>query len=363
MTSEFGIHHNLVSVSGGKDSTATLLVAIERGVENISGVFCDTGNEHQQTYDYIAYLQDATGIQFRTLKQDFTDWWWRRRDYVRDKWPAKLRRGRPGMWKWRGDKADLPAEAPPSPVLTFTEVAIGKWEWRPETLPLSDIEADDLIARVLSFLEKGPTGNPFLDLCIIKGRFPSRKAQFCTQFLKTEPATEYALELMADGSTLTSWQGIRAEESPGRAAQPEYEDRGGGYSILRPIHKWTVDMVFDIHRRHGIKPNPLYLQGMGRVGCMPCINAAKDEVLEISKRFPEHIDRIEEWERIVGLVSKRSNATFFPAPGDNIGAWDRGNIRAIVQWSKTQHGGRKVDMFRALQDESPMCASAYGLCE
>lgn len=323
MGAEFGMHHNLVSVSGGKDSTATLLVAIEREAENISGVFCDTGNEHQQTYEYVAYLQDTTGIQIKTLKQDFTDWWWRRRDYVRDKWPEKL-----------VAKNDFSRDA-----------------------------AADLIGRVLDFMERGPTGNPFLDLCIIKSRFPSRKAQFCTQFLKTEPATEYALELMADGSTLTNWQGIRAEESPNRAAQPEYEDRGGGYSIYRPIHQWTVAQVFDIHRRHNIKPNPLYLQGMGRVGCMPCINAGKDEILEISKRFPEHIDRIEEWERIVVLVSKRSIATFFSAPGDNIGAWDRGNIRAIVQWSKTQHGGRKLDMFRALQDESPMCASAYGLCE
>jgi len=354
---------NLVSVSGGKDSTATLLVAIERGVENISGVFCDTGNEHQQTYDYIAYLQDATGIQFKTLKQDFTDWWWRRRDYVRDKWPEKLRKGRPGKWKWTGDQESRSTDTPETPVLVFEKTKNGDWEWRPAVAPLSGTEADELVGRVVAFMERGPTGNPFLDLCIIKSRFPSRKAQFCTQFLKTEPATEYALELMADGSTLTSWQGIRAEESPGRAAQPEYEDRGGGYSIYRPIHKWTVSQVFDIHRKHNIKPNPLYLQGMGRVGCMPCINAAKDEILEISKRFPEHIDRIEEWEKIVGLVSKRSNATFFPAPGDNIGAWDRGNIRAIVQWSKTQHGGRKVDMFRSLQDESPTCASSFGLCE
>lgn len=362
MISEFGLHHNLVSVSGGKDSTATLLVAIERGAENISGVFCDTGNEHQQTYDYIAYLQDATGIQIKTLKQDFTEWWWRRREYVCEKWPAKLRTGRKGKWKWRGAAGERPAEVPPAPILVFTEYKIGKWEWQPETLPMTDTEADDVVARALSVYDMGPTGNPFLDLCIIKNRFPSRKAQFCTQFLKTEPATEYALELMADGSTLTSWQGIRAEESLGRAAQPEYEDRGGGYSIYRPIHQWTVAQVFDIHRKHNIKPNPLYLQGMGRVGCLPCINAKKDEVLEISKRFPEHIDRIEEWERIVGLVSKRSNATFFPAPGDNIGAWDRGNIRAIVQWSKTQHGGRKADLFRTF-DESPTCASSFGLCE
>jgi 3'-phosphoadenosine 5'-phosphosulfate sulfotransferase (PAPS reductase)/FAD synthetase len=299
-------------VSGGKDSTATLLVAIEREADNLSGVFCDTGNEHPATYDYVRYLERETGIRIKWIKQDFTDWWWRRRDYVRDKWPEK----------------GVPAE---------------------------------VVARAIAFYEQGPTGNPFLDLCIIKNRFPSRKAQFCTQYLKTEPATEYSLELMADGSSLVSWQGIRADESPNRAAQPEHEDRGGGYSIYRPIHKWNVQMVFDIHRRHGIDPSPLYKKGMGRVGCMPCINSRKDEILEISKRFPEQIERIAEWERIVGMVSKRSNATFFSAPGDNIGAWDRGNVRAIVEWSKTSRGGKMIDMFR--NDEPALCASAYGLCE
>lgn len=34
---------NVISVSGGKDSTAMLLLAIERGTENIRPVFCDTG--------------------------------------------------------------------------------------------------------------------------------------------------------------------------------------------------------------------------------------------------------------------------------------------------------------------------------
>jgi 3'-phosphoadenosine 5'-phosphosulfate sulfotransferase (PAPS reductase)/FAD synthetase len=304
---------NLVSVSGGKDSTATLLVAIERGVPNLSAVFCDTGNEHEATYDYVRYLEQATGVAIKWLRQDFTDWWWHRRDYVRDKWPEK----------------GVPA---------------------------------DVVSRALALLEQGPTGNPYLDLCVIKGRFPSRKAQFCTQFLKTEPATEYALELIDAHGAVCSWQGVRAEESAHRASQPEREDRGGGYSIYRPIHKWTVDQVFAQHRKHGIEPNPLYRQGMNRVGCMPCINARKDEVFEIAKRFPEHIDRIEEWEGIVAQASKRHNATFFPAPGDNDTAAERGNIRAVVQWSKTKHGGRVLDLFR-VADESRACASAYGLCE
>lgn len=37
--------HNVVSMSGGKDSTAMALLAIERGVENLHLVFADTGHE------------------------------------------------------------------------------------------------------------------------------------------------------------------------------------------------------------------------------------------------------------------------------------------------------------------------------
>jgi len=40
----------------------------------------------------------------------------------------------------------------------------------------------------------------------------------------------------------------------------------------------------------GIKPNPLYSQGMGSSRCMPCINCRKDELREIALRFPEAFD-------------------------------------------------------------------------
>jgi 3'-phosphoadenosine 5'-phosphosulfate sulfotransferase (PAPS reductase)/FAD synthetase len=304
----------LVSCSSGKDSTATLLEALDsHPASEVMTAFADTGNENKLVYEYLDYLSNRLGIEIKVLRQDFTEWWWRRRDYVRDKWADK------GV-------------------------------------------DEKTIARVLAVFEKGPTGNPFLDLCIIKGRFPSRKAQFCTQFLKTEPLTEYAMQLVEKYGHVESWQGVRADESASRAKLPEREDLGNGLTIYRPILHWNVAQVFKKHADHGLEPNPLYRQGMGRVGCMPCVNAAKDEVLEISKRFPEQIDRIEEWEAAVGMASKRQNATFFPAPGANDTAHERGSIRRVVEWSQTKRGGQLYDWIR-INEEPKACASAYGLCE
>lgn len=107
----------------------------------------------------------------------------------------------------------------------------------------------------------------------------------------------------------------------------------------------------------GLKPNPLYQMGMGRVGCMPCIHCRKDELLNIAQRFPEVIDRVEAMEQQVRLASKRGMSTFF-AIADNKGT----GIREVVEWGKTSRGGRQYDLFRVLA-EGPACTSIYGLCE
>ena len=49
----------IVSVSGGKDSTATLLKVLEFAPkEDIIVVFCDTKWEADETYEYLNYLED-----------------------------------------------------------------------------------------------------------------------------------------------------------------------------------------------------------------------------------------------------------------------------------------------------------------
>lgn len=312
--------HNIVSVSGGKDSAATLLVAIAQEAENLHAVFADTGNEHQATYDYVRYLEQATGVKIRWVKADFSDQIARKRDYVQTK-------------------------------------------WREQGVPESTVEA------ALSVLH--PTGNPFLDLCIWKGRFPSTNVRFCTEELKIIPIQDHVYWpiLRSDGHTIESWQGIRWDESRARSTAVEregIEPDAQRVFAYRPILSWTADDVFEMHKRHGIKPNPLYSQGMGRVGCMPCINCRKDELANIAKRFPDVVDRLREWESIVSKAAKRQSGTFFstsndPTVGDApVNHLDHG-IDRMVDWAMTGRGGRQIDLVSLM--EPAQCSSIYGLCE
>jgi len=311
------MEHNVISVSGGKDSTALLLLAIERQASNMSAVFADTGNEHEQTYDYVRYLEQATGVPIRWVKADFAARIAGKKEYVLTNWAGK-------------------------------------------GVPQENI---DRVAAVLV-----PTGNPFLDLCIWKGRFPSTKAAFCSEELKRNPIINQVQNPLLDaGHDVQSWQGVRRDESLNRRYLIERElksthPNGAELWNYRPILDWTAEDAFAMHRKHGIKHNPLYEQGMGRVGCMPCINCRKDELLEISKRFPEAIQRIAEWEQIVKAASKRNGATFFSAPSDDSEWSSTQTIDVFVDWSKTKSGGKLYDMFRML-DDGPVCSSVYGLCE
>lgn len=302
------VNKNILSVSGGKDSTAMWLWAIEQGIE-ADVVFADTGHEHPVTYGYLEYLESKLG-PIRRVKADFTKRIEERREYVQTK-------------------------------------------WREEGV------SESIIENALFVLQ--PTGIPYLDLCLWKGMFPRSTKQFCTQFLKIEPIEQQIYgPLIEKGIDVTVYQAVRADESKRRAKLPQTEITIGivyAYVVQRPLLNWKVDEVFDIHRRYDIMPNPLYLKGMTRVGCMPCIHERKDSLFEIGQRWPEQIERLAEWERLVSLAAKYGHATFFPI-SDGTGD----GIHEVVEWSKTARGGKQYDLFK-ITDDIPMCRSAYGLCE
>jgi 3'-phosphoadenosine 5'-phosphosulfate sulfotransferase (PAPS reductase)/FAD synthetase len=317
----------VVSLSGGKDSTATLLLALELyGHDNVRAVFADTGNEHESTYAYaLEYLPRTLGIAVDVVRASFAD-----------EFAVK-----------RANLTRIAAGEPESAVYGRRKFM---YAWTPQAA-----------AAALDLLE--PTGNPFLDLCMLKGGFPSRKRQYCTEYLKRNPITEYQLGLMDEGFAVESWQGVRADESDARKWLPSYEYRGGGYAVHRPILRWNVGDVFEAHRVAGIDPNPLYREGMSRVGCMPCINASKLELREIARRFPQHIERIAEWERLVTSVCRPQSPVTFMHLSDHGGhTGASSHIWSVIDWAKTTRGGRQYDLLEPTYDANA-CSSAYGLCE
>lgn len=313
----------VVSVSGGKDSTATYLLALEQTDGDFAAVFADTGNEHPYTHEYVARLHERTGgPKVQVVKADFS------RELARKK--AYLESGR----------ATARTERP----------------WTEE--------------RVHEVLAMGfePTRIPFLDLCRSKGLFPSRMRAFCSQFLKRVVLLEQAHQPLIDaGYNVVSWQGIRAEESVRRACYPMWEisPESESVAIYRPLMGWTVEDVAAMHKRHSVPLNPLYSMGFSRVGCMPCIQSNKQDIRLMALLCPEHVKKVREWEMLVRSVARQGVSTFFHQGTTGSDAPVR--IDEVVRWSMTLRGtrsGRQFDLLALAEPPtSEVCVYAGGLCE
>jgi 3'-phosphoadenosine 5'-phosphosulfate sulfotransferase (PAPS reductase)/FAD synthetase len=314
---------HVISVSGGKDSDETLRQALARfPKERVLPIYCDTGNEHDAVGEHLAYLETRFGITITKLKANFDREIAAKRLFIaRDQRTRRDKQGRRVRWSNKAKRRAL--------------------------------------------AELHPSGNPFLDLCMWKGRFPSRKAQFCTQELKTELAVAYQQSLIEQGHRVVSWQGVRRDESINRRNAEKFERLNPRMYAYRPLVDWTAADVFASLLAHDIVPNRLYREGMNRVGCMPCINQNKNGLREISMRWPEHPARLAEWERRVGACSKLGVSTFL---ADAHQAKDRRvifadlNIWSRIEWSKTTRGGKQYDIF-GTDEVASECKSAYGLCE
>jgi len=311
-----GAIQHIVNVSGGKDSTALYLLAMESG-RPFRAIFCDTGHEHPLTIEYVNTLAERTGgPAVETIRADFTKDFARKRAYLLEHWPA-------------------------------------------EGVPMERVE------RAAALLA-APTGIPFLDLAMMKGRFPSTRARFCTEELKVLPALFQVVLPAAKLGPVLRWVGVRADESAARAKLSKLgrdNDAPRSARVWRPLLSWTVDDVFAMHRKHGIEPNPLYRLGMGRVGCMPCIMSRKAEIAEIARRWPEEVERVAEWEQMCAGTSKRGLATMFAADKTTDSPIDGvyPGVRQVAEWAKTSRGGKQYDLEAFA--EPAACHSLYGLCE
>lgn len=220
---------------------------------------------------------------------------------------------------------------------------------------IADIWRTPGYAEVRGFASNDPL--TFQMMVAIKGRPPSRKAQFCTEILKLQPQRRWMREVfgpggMYAGETFCRYTGVRRDESQARKDAPfETWDTWFDCELFYPIADWTKQMCFDYIKAHSEQINPLYAMGFGRVGCMPCINSGKEDLINIDVRRPEAIAKVHKLEAETGR-------TFFAPMVPGMATND---LDAVLAWAKTKRGGRQ-STFDVMFDR-PACESKYGLCE
>lgn len=215
----------------------------------------------------------------------------------------------------------------------------------------------------------------FYDLARKKKRFPSRKARFCTQFLKVIPSREDVMRLIGEGHEVIVHSGVRAGESADRAKLLErgFDDMFGCI-VNRPLLRWTLNQVLAISAKYAVPLNPLYSFGVKRVGCFPCINSRKSEIRLIATHFPERIDELREQER--GFPNRIS--TFFARKTVPLrfrsfevktknGPMKVATIDDVVAWSHTGKGAKERSMMLwddlYEDDRTLVCEAGRGMCE
>lgn len=206
-----------------------------------------------------------------------------------------------------------------------------------------------------------------------KGMFPSRLRRFCTEELKVKPIATYLRALQDAGHEVINAVGVRAAESAARAQLEEHEWSDSlDCLVWRPMLRFSEQDIIDIHHRHGLRPNPLYLKGASRVGCWPCIFSRKAEIRLISQIDPERIETIRKLEAETQAASRERRLaagkdetgnppTFFHGHQKTTDGTPRPHtpIDVVVAWSKTAHGGRQ----QVLLDDAPDGCVRWGLCE
>ena len=192
-----------------------------------------------------------------------------------------------------------------------------------------------------------------------KQMFPSRLMRFCTQQLKLRPIRDYVRTLQDRGHEVVNAVGVRAEESAARAQMAEWEFWSEmDAEIWRPLLAWSEQDVIEMHRRHNLAPNPMYLSGARRVGCFPCIYARKKDLRLLPA---EQIARIRHVEDDLTADAnargcERPTRAFFQIRGQD-GRLQFTPIDEVVKLAHL-HRGRPIEA-----ESEPAGCVRWGLCE
>jgi 3'-phosphoadenosine 5'-phosphosulfate sulfotransferase (PAPS reductase)/FAD synthetase len=216
----------IVAVSGGKDSTATALWALDTlPRDKLRFAFCDTGAEWPETYDYLSYLERELGIEIDRIQAGDRALPAKRNGQDRIDALANCRGGIFDLVRTRGMW--------PGSRYRFCTMYLKQWPLR-----LYANEFDNPVQLEGSRREES-----------------KRRSKY-------DPWTN---------------GGNKKLNSPLLSPPPP---------SFRPVLEWTERQVWDYLRAHGILPNPMYNYAT-RCGCWCCIMGKRQEVFNFCRLHPE----------------------------------------------------------------------------
>lgn len=294
----------LVAFSGGKDSLASILWAIDEfGLKNIEAVFCDTGWEHELTYNHVQEVVKNTGVKLTTVKSAKYD------GFV--------------------DLAKNKGRFPSSQARFCTE----------------ELKTKPMIDFILSQTE---------NLLIVQGiRKDESSARY--KMMETCRFFKYYFEpYKIDKNSKPKYFTYRKKEIIEWCKS--YSD-----DILRPVFNWSAQQTIDFILSKGFKPNPLYYMGFSRVGCFPCIMCRHSEIRQMANETPDYAERLKKAEEEVG-------STFFSPddiPERFRTGFDFKSQKKITtvpdMLNYVASDPNQTELFEDKVDRR--CMSFYGLCE
>lgn len=325
----------LVPLSGGKDSQATLIWACEKfGAKNITAVFCDTKWEHPLTYSHIQYLCETLGVELVVLTSQKYD-------------------GFVGLSK---TKKRFPASK--SKFCTTELKVIPMIDYvlslNCHVIIYQGIRADESENR--SQMEQQCTYfkyyyEPYQTNTMIVNSLSGKEKLSRAQKDKLKKA----LARLAIGKDDPKYHTYRKKDV--FAFREKYVD-----DVERPFFYATADDVIRFSLNREIMINPLYFKGFSRVGCFPCIMCTVNEIDLIIKDFPEIIEKIKAAEKYVGgtlfkpdKVPKKYRKGFDTKSNTAITSIDD-----VVRYRADKNA--TGDLFKD-DKELNGCKSVYSICE
>lgn len=145
--------------------------------------------------------------------------------------------------------------------------------------------------------------------------FPQTSAdlsvRWCSAYLKIDVARRVINnDPRFDGAKILFLTGERRQESTARSKYAEVEEhacsnKSRRVDQWRAVIDWTEEDVWGMIQRHHVQPHPAYRLGWGRVSCMACIFGDADQWASVRRIAAERFNRIAGYEQTFGKTIKR----------------------------------------------------------